>query len=53
MIKDIECPEFKFPENPKQWVVTNEDGTSTQEKINKRDIHMWKKNYELVHMTKV
>ena len=49
MIKDVELAEFNFPEHPVPWVISNEDETSTQEKIDEIDINIWKKDYVMVH----
>ena len=48
----MEHLEFNFPEHLVPLVVTNEDGTSTQEKIDKMDMYIWKKDYELLHKRK-
>ena len=33
MIKDVECPIFKFPVHPAPKITLNPDGITTQEKI--------------------
>ena len=52
MIKDVECPQFNFPVHQVPQTITNADGTMTQEKIDKMDIYVWKKDYELIHKQK-
>ena len=52
MIKDVECPLFKFPKCPVPWVITYVDGMMTQEKIDKMDIYVWKMDYELIQSQK-
>ena len=52
MIKDMEYPTFEFPVWSVPRIILNPDGTSIQEKIDKMDIYVWKKDYELVHNKK-
>ena len=47
-IKDVECPIFNFPAHPVPKIIANPDGTRTQQKVNKMDIYIWKKDYELI-----
>ena len=42
MIKDVESPEFNFPKRPVPRIVTNVDGTMTQEKKDDMDVYVWK-----------
>ena len=49
MIVDVEHPEFNFPEHPVPQIVTIKDSTSMQEKVDKMDINIWKKDNKLVH----
>ena len=52
MIKDVECSIFNFLTRPVPKIVTNPDGTMTQEKVDEMDIYVWKKDYELIHSQK-
>ena len=52
MMKDVECPKFKFPAHPVPQTVMNLDGTVKQEKIDEMDVYVWKKDYELTHNQK-
>ena len=49
MIKNVECPHFKFPEHPVPLIVPNMVGLMMQERIGEMDVYVWKKDYELVH----
>ena len=52
MIKEVERPTFDFPVCPVYKTMMNPDGTTAQEKNDKMDIYIWKKDYELVHSRK-
>ena len=53
MIREVEHLTFMLPKWPKLQIIANMDGKSTQEKINKMDVYIWKKDYELLHQQKV
>ena len=46
MIKNVEHSIFEFRVHPVPKIILNPDGTTTQEKVDKMEICMWKKDYE-------
>ena len=44
MINDVERPTFDFPVHPVSKTITSPDGRTTQEKIDKMDNYIWKKD---------
>ena len=51
MIKDVKCLQFNFPVPPVPPIITNLDGTTSQEKINEMNVYVLKYN-ELIHNRK-
>ena len=49
MIRDVECPVFKFPKQPLAQIITDPNGKLIQERFNEMEMYIWKKDYELVH----
>ena len=48
----MERPTFDFPVHPVSETIMNPNGATAQEKIDKIDMYIWKKDYELVHSRK-
>ena len=49
MMRDMEHPVFKFPQQPMAQVITNTNVNPIQERFNKMEMCIWKKDYELIH----
>ena len=45
----MERPVFKFPQKPMSQVITNANGNPIQERLNKMEMYIWKKDYKFVH----
>ena len=49
MIRDVEHPVFKFPQQPIAQVITDSNGNPIQERFNKMEMYIWKKDRKLIH----
>ena len=49
MIWDVERPVFKYPTRPIGCMVILSNRSSTQEKVDKTDIFVWKEDFKKVH----
>ena len=49
MIRDMECPVFKFLQQSMAQIVTDANGIPIQEIFNKMEMYIWKNKYSLVH----
>ena len=49
MIRDVEHPVFKFPQQPAAQIETNTNGNPIQERFNEMEIDIWKKGHEVIH----
>ena len=49
MIREVERPMLKFPQQPTAQIVMDSNGNPIQERFNEMEMYMWKKDYELIH----